>query len=69
MKEELIKKLAEVKIMREQCLKNREIIQKTKDEWHDILQRKIDLLSLNTEHCHENEAAYLELLRQKRMLS
>ena len=67
---ELIKQISKANVMRRHCDRIAEKIAKTKNNWHDKLQNKLEILQRKAQRGGEKEkTAYLQLVAQKKLLS
>ena len=68
-REELIKQISKANVMRRHCDRIADKIKRTKDNWFDKLQSKLEILRRKAQRGGKKEqSAYLKLVEQKRLL-
>lgn len=69
-RDKLIKLLARTEVLRKSGLDVKKKIDKTKNNWHNLVQNQIEILRRKAERgSKKDEIAYMNLLRQRKLLT
>ena len=69
-REALIKQISKANVMRRHCDRIADAVKKTKNNWHDKLQNKLEIMRRKAQRGGEKErTAYLQLVAQKKLLN